>query len=274
MKARLATAAFFVVIGILLPVVAVAKRGPPWGFRGHDAVLLEATGDVEIMASEQRRQREKREDAALEPKAGLFLDAGDEVRVSRYGQARLRTPTADLVVGDAADVVLGDKDVTITRGIVDVRLPGGTTPFEVKAAGVAGKLTLRPGGGEGGAVRVLVDGSGALRALVQSGSCEGTAPGGDEIAESGRVVVVGPDKKPRVEAKPTALALTPRCDGKKLTVDVPAGAQVFVGAKVRYPKDGQVVVDVAGGKVPVFARDLAGDTARVEADCTHATKTK
>lgn len=270
MTLRFALAAFLIVVGLALPLAAVAKRGMPWGYRGHQAVLVEVAGNVEITLSEDRRMREKREDARVPSVPGLFLDAGDEVRASRYAEGRIRLPAGDVAVGDGAQVVVGiagKPGITLARGMLEVRLPSGTTPLDVKIDGVDAKLTLRPGN-EGGTFRVLADGNGEVRALVKLGSAELSSSAGSELAEAGKLVVVGADKKPRVEALDTAaLTLTVTCDGKKLTTMTSPGTQVFVAGNVLYPRDGKVTVDVHGGQVPVFARDVAGSSSLVMGLC-------
>jgi hypothetical protein len=257
-KIRIAAAVLLLVVGIALPIAAVAKRGPPWGFRGHAAVLLSSAGKVEVMRGE---------DKAVDVKPGMFLDAGDIVRVPRYGEARLRLPAGDVVVGDGSTITLVDKSFTLGKGVVEAWLPKGTTPFEVKADGIDGKLTLRPGG-DGGIVRVVADGQSEIRAYVKNGSCEASASGGDAIAETGKVIAIGADKKVHVEGAPSSLAINPVCDGKRISVEVPPGTQVFAASNLYFPRDGKVSAEVSSGSVSVFARDVVGNFARTVVACT------
>ena len=86
MKLRLVASLILSLVAIGLPVAAVVSNGPPWGFRGHEAVVLEVAGTVEAAVSEARRQKENRVDDKLDVVANLHLDSGDEVRVARLSQ--------------------------------------------------------------------------------------------------------------------------------------------------------------------------------------------
>jgi hypothetical protein len=261
-KFRIAAAVLLFVVGIALPIAAMAKRGPPWGFRGHAAVVLDSAGKIEVMRGE---------DKVVDVKPGVFLDNGDIVRVPRFGEAHLRLPSADILVGDGSMVTLVDKSFTLGKGVVEVTLPKGTLsggggPFDVKADGIDGKLTLRPGS-EGGIARVVADGQSEIRAYVKNGSCEASASGTDEIAETGKVIAIGSDKRVHVEGAPSSLTIAPVCDGKRVSVDVPPGTQTFMASNLYFPRDGKVSAEVSSGSVSVFARDVVGNFARVVVQC-------
>lgn len=275
MKARIAAAVVLLVLAIALPLVAVSSRGAPWGYRGHQAVLLEATGTVETAVSEARRAREGRDNAAVPPVPGLFLDAGDEIRVGRYSEARLRLPAGEVTIRDGARVVLGagtpaQPALVVARGLVEVSTPPDAPtapPFEVAVDGLDASLVLRSGGTGSGTMRLVVDGHGA-RAQVLQGSVEGRATGGDAHAEAGKALVVGADKKPRVEDAPAALPMQATCTGTKLVVDVADGTQVFAGGAIHYPQAGRIEAVVAARpEVAVFARDVAGNVAFANVPC-------
>jgi hypothetical protein len=114
---------------------------------------------------------------------------------------------------------------------------------------------------------VVADGQSEIRAYVKNGSCEASAGGTDEIAETGKVIAIGSDKRVHVEGAPSSLAISPTCDGKRVSVDVPAGTQVFAASNLYFPRDGKVTAEVSSGSVSVFARDVVGNFARVVVQC-------
>lgn len=273
MRARLAATAFLLVIAIALPVAAVMKNGVPWGYRGHAAVILEATGAVELSASDAKRLAEGGADVVMKASPGVFLDVGDEVRVGRYSEARLRLPAGDVVLGDDARVLVSDKGLKLLRGLVDVVLPVGTSPFEVQLPSHDGQILLRSGP-EGGSFRVVADGKLDVRAFVRSGSAEAVAAG-DAHAETGQIVAVDHTRVPRVI--PAAEAAAPfapvaTCDNKAVTIDVPPATQVIALRQLRYPDKGKAAFELKEVKpaVPVFARDVAGRVWRAAVPCAGA----
>jgi hypothetical protein len=265
-KARIAVAVVLLVIAVALCVAAVSGRGAPWGWRGHQAVVLEAAGTVEVTKAGQGG-----DGSATRPVAGLFLDAGDELRAGRYSEVRLRTPGGLVILKDGAHVVIGPGTsgkpvISVERGAVDVQRPAGMAPFLVGVDGLGATIAIRAGT-DGGEAHVLVDGHGA-RAWVKSGSAEGTAAGGDENAETGKVLVIGEDKKPRIEDAPSSLALAPVCERGKLVVTAPDGAQLFIGGKLLYPDKGQLVVDSgARAEMTIFGKDFVGNVAHTTVKC-------
>jgi hypothetical protein len=271
-KVRIAVAALLLVVAVALPLLAVSSRGAPWGFRGHQAVLLEAAGTVEVSLSEERQARERRDSGAVSASPGLFLESGDEVRAGRYAEARLRLPAGEVIARDGARLVLGEgaragkHHLSVAHGLVEVSVPSSDKPFEVKIDGLDAMLVLRAGA-EGGRMRVLVDNQGA-RAWVGAGSVEGRTSGGDATADSGKVVAIGSDRKPRVEAAPSSLEPSATCIARRLVVSAPDGTQVFAGGGLHYPAGGRVELDVpARSTVPFFARDVVGNVAHVDVPC-------
>lgn len=259
-KARVTAIVVLLVVAIALPIVAVVQRGPPWGYRGHPAVLVELTGTVELYPSEEKLARLG--DGAIKPKAGMFLDAGDKLLVGRYSEARVRMPTGDVVLGDDAHVIIDPggstgTELRLLRGLVQVMLPQGITPFEIALPAHDGKITLRPGQG-GGSFRLVSDGKAEVRAYVRSGSAEAQVAG-DANAETNKILVVDGGRVPRVMDVP-ALAPIATCDNTKLTLAVPNATQVFALKELRYPIGGSVSFDLPAARpsVTVYARDVTG----------------
>lgn len=262
MRARLAATAFLLVIAVALVAAAMMTQGAPWGYRGHAAVIIEATGAVEVGASDAKGGA----DVRMEPVPGTFLDAGDEVRVGRYSQARVRVPGADLLLGDDARVRVAAQGLHVLRGVVEVELPHGTLPFEIVVPTPEGKLALRSGD-KGGSFRIVADGVNEVRAYVRSGSAEAVAAG-DAHAETGQVLVVDAKRVPRVEAA-APLAPVASCDNKRLALELPGATQVIALRQLRYPDKGKVVFDLNEVKpaVPVYARDVTGRVWRAVVPC-------
>lgn len=260
---------FLLVIAVALPVAAVIKHGPPWGYRGHAAVLLEATGAVELSASDAKRLLAGGIDVVMTATPGVFLDADDEVRVGRYSEARLRVPAGDVVLGDDARIVVSQHGLNILRGRVDVALPRGAAPFEVVLPAHEGKLILRAGD-EGGSFRILSDGKSDARAFVRAGSAEAFAAG-DAHAENGQTLVIDAGRVPRVEGA-APFAPVGSCDNKSLTIQVPGATQVIALRELRYPAEGKAVFALKAVKpaVPVFARDVTGRVWRASVPCAAA----
>lgn len=269
MRARLAATIFLLVIAVALPVVAMLKKGPPWGYRGHAAVILEVTNDVELSASDAKRLALGGVDMVMTPTPGTFLDAGDEVRVGRYSEARLRLPEGEVVLGDDARVRVGVHRLEVLRGLVDVVLPRGTSPFEIALPSHDGKLMLRAGD-QGGSFRIVSDGKSEVRAFVRTGSAEAVAAG-DAHAESGQILILAHGRVPRAEPGLAAALFTPvaTCDNKQLSVEVPGASQVIALRQLRYPDNGSAVFALKEltPAVPVLARDVTGRVWRVSVPC-------
>lgn len=259
-KARVVAIVLLLVVAIALPIVSIAKNGPPWGYRGHAAVLTELTGAVQLDLSEAKSA--KLGDAGRKPEPGMFLDVGDGLRVGRYSEARLRLPAGDVVLGDDAHIIVDEGgasgiEVRLLRGFIEVHLPQGITPFEVALPTHDGKIVLRPGQG-GGSFRLVSDGKAEVRAWVRSGSAEAVVAG-DANAETGKILVVDAGRVPRV-MDAAAFAPVASCDNQKLTVTAPNTTQVFALKELRYAVGGQATFNLTGPRpaIPVYARDVTG----------------
>lgn len=272
MKLRLVASLILLLIAIGLPVAAVSSNGPPWGFRGHQAVVLEVAGTVEGAASEARRQKENRVDDKLDIAPNLHLDTGDEIRVARLSQLRLRFDNAEVSVGDGARVVVGDNKLTLARGQVSVTTTTGKKAFEINLDN--GAVVVVRGGASSATANVVADGKGGARAVVADGSLEARTPSGETLSEPGKVLVVEGDKS-RVIDRPAALTITVTCQSGKLSVVAPPQTQLFGNGALSYPdvspgaESGSAIVDVdpGAGDVAIFARDVTGNVARVVGNC-------
>lgn len=270
-KLRLVASLVLMLIAIGLPVAAVTSNGPPWGFRGHQAVVLDAVGTVEGTASEARRQKEGRVDEKLDVTPNLHLDTGDEIRVARFSLARLRFQNAVIGIGDAARVVVGDGKLTLTRGVIAVETVAGQKPFEVALDGAT--LVVRSGD-KAATATIIADGKGGARADVVNGSLEARTASAETLSEPGRLLVIEGDKA-RIIDCPTSLTLTATCQGNKVNVVAPPQVQLFAGGSLAFADavagsdSGSALVDVdAGAKdVVVFGKDVVGNVARIVASC-------
>lgn len=263
MKARFAAGIALFVVGLTLPIVAVASSGAPWGFRGHAAVLLETSGLVEMTAGEASIKDKGLSDAAMKPVDGMFLEAGDEVRVARLAEARVKFPNGTVAFGDGARALLTTKGVRLNDGAIEVDVSRGTMPFVVEVVNPSSELRVRPAA-ESGVVRIVADGKSEVRAYVVRGSVEGVASGGAVSAETGKLLIIGADNKVRAESPPAKLPMEASCDGDSLVVNAPPATQVFALRKLSYPDGGKVILPVNGAnEVPVFARDAAGNLAQL-----------
>lgn len=277
MKLRLLAAVVLLLVAIGLPVAAVSSKGAPWGFRGHQAVVLEVAGNVEGQASELRRERERRIDDKLDVAPNVRLDTGDELRVSRLSEARLRFEAGEVTVGDGARVTIGDGKITLARGLLRVRLDAGKRRFDVALENGAA-ITVRSAE-QAATATVVADGKGGVRAIVVDGFLDARTREGESLAEAGRVLIIEGDKARVVDA-PAALAVSVTCTAKKANIVAPPQAQVFAGGTLVYPdvvagaESGSVSVDVDAAEVVVFARDVAGNFARTTARCEAPPKKK
>jgi hypothetical protein len=272
MKLRLVVAVLLLLVAVGLPVAAISNNGKPWGFRGHAAVLVDVTGDVQATASETRRVRSAASDDKLSVAPNLHLDTGDELRVARLSRAVVRFPTAEVVVGDGGRVVVADGGVALGRGALAVRLPAGSAArFTVAFEG--GRSVIVRGGSAQAEALFLADGKGAVRALVRDGSLE--VAGGERpvLVESGRMLVLDGGGA-AVAEPPSALVATASCAEGRVSIVAPPTTQLFVAGSLVYPDalagaaTGSTSVDAAGARaVSVFARDVVGNVVRVVADC-------
>ncbi|MDP2340286.1 MAG: hypothetical protein Q8O67_04960 [Deltaproteobacteria bacterium] len=273
MKLRLVASLVLLLIAVGLPVAAVSTKGPPWGFRGHQAVVLEVTGTVEGAASESRRQKSGHVDDKLDVVANLHLDTGDELRVARLSQARLRFENALITVGDGAKLVIGDRRLKLSRGLLQVETTAGTRPFEVELDN--GAVIAVRSGGKTAQARIIADGKGGARGVVEEGSLEARTTSGEALSEPGKVLVIEGDHAQSID-KPTSLTVTATCSGgTRLNIVAPGQVQVFGGGALTYPDvtagapTGSAMVDVdpGTGEVGIFARDVAGNVARTTVSC-------
>lgn len=275
MRVRLFVGSILLVTALILVTVSVVRTGLPWGFRGHQAVILEATGMVDVALSEERIAREQRETAGVPPTPGLFLDVGDEVRVGRYSELRLRLPSGDVTVRDGGQVVLGtgaagEPAVRLVRGLVHATSAGGQGALEILAVDLGATLDLRaPGGDVAAVVSVLVDGSG-MSAAVLKGRASVRSPMGTADVQAGQVVAASQARGLRVEPRPTSLALTGSCADGQLTIAAPDGTQIFVAGGLHGPKDGTLRLNAPerATTVVAFARDVAGNVASQTLSCS------
>jgi len=269
-KLRLVASLVFLLIAIGLPVAAVSSNGPPWGFRGHHAVVLDVAGTVEATASDARRQKEGRVDEKLEVAPNLHLDSGDELRVARLSHVRLRFASAVVGVGDGARVVIGDGKITLQRGLITVVTTAGQRPFEVA---LDSSVIVVRGGDKPANAAIVADGKGGARAIVEDGSLKArTASNHETLSEPGRLLILETDTA-RVGDRPTSVVLSATCQGTKLNIVAPPQAQLFVASSLTYADavagadSGSANVDVEGAEVVVFARDVVGNTARITTRC-------
>lgn len=265
MTLRLGAAAALLVLGLLLGGMAVSQHGKPWGFRGHAALLAEATHHVELVPSSERAERDRLDDALLPATRGAFLDAGDSVRVGVHSEARLALPGSALVVGDGSLVVLTEQGARLRQGQLDVTVARGAAPLVLAIESPAAELRLRAADAEG-SFRVFADGKAEARVLVRAGSVEGASGASAQTATAGKVLALGADKVLRVEEPASSLAVTAVCADQRVTVQAPAATQLFIDGAVHWPVDGKVNVATVAAhpqRANVFGRDVAGNIAPV-----------
>jgi hypothetical protein len=270
MKLRLVAGVLLLLVAVGLPLAAMSGSGPPWGFRGHSAVVIEVTGTVEGTASEQRRQRENALDDKLDVAPNLHMDPGDELRVARLSQAHIRFAGVDVRIGDGARVLVEDAGVRLVRGLVDVNLSEGGRTFTVELDS-GGAVVVR---GASAHARVLADGKGGVVAFVTDGSLAGRSTRGEVLVEPGRMLSLRGDVA-KVVDRPDGVSVAGTCANGKLNIVASANAQVFVAGGLAYPDvstdadTGSVVVDVepTAKTVSVLARDIFGTVKTVVVAC-------
>ncbi len=270
MKLRLVAALLLLLIAVGLPLAAMSNDGPPWGFRGHHAVLVETTGTVEATASEARRQKSNSIDDKLEVKPNLHFDDGDEIRVARLSRAALRFPSANVVIGDGARALVGIDGLTLARGVVEITLHADATQFAV-TLDAGGTLLAR---GAGAHLVVLADGKGGSQAFVRDGSVEARTGKGERLLEAGKLLVIHGDEASVVDS-PTSVVITATCSGAKLNVVAPAHTQIFAASALSYPDvasgadTGSAVLDIEPGTAEVFVlgRNVFGQVGQTRAVC-------
>jgi hypothetical protein len=270
-KVRVVISLVLLITAIGLPVAAMLSHGPPWGYRGHAAVVLEVTGAVEGTGAPGAR---KGPDDNLVVRPNLHLQNGDELRVARLSEARLRFPQAEVTVGDGSRVVLSAGSVKLSRGLLVLTVERGTRPFMIHLDDGTTKLAIRPGG-ERATVRVVADGKGTTRAWVKSGgTVEARTSAGDLLAEPGRVLVVQGGIA-RVEDAPTSVEAEATCSGGKLMVFAPGQTQVFAARDLTWPdvalgeKRGSAMIDLVQPppEVTVVVRDVVGNVLELRVAC-------
>ena len=270
MKLRVIAGVLLLLVAVGLPLAAMSNDGPPWGFRGHQAVIVEYVGTVEATASAARMQKARAIDDKLEVGVNARFDVGDEFRVARLSQLRLRFAGADLVAGDGARLVIGTAGIRLVRGVVDIALRDGGRSFVVDLD-TGGALTVR---GTGATARVLADGKGGAHAWVDNGSLEGRVAKGEVLAEPGRLLVVRGEEATLAD-KPGAVEVTATCTAGKLNVVAPAQTQVFAAGTLAYPDvasdagTGSLVIEIEQGigEVQIVARDVFSQLGRATASC-------
>ncbi len=275
MKLRLVAGVLLLLVAVGLPLAAMSGNGPPWGFRGHKAVVIEVIGTVEGTASEQRRERENAIDDKLDVLPNLHLDVGDELRVARLAQTTLRFPGVDVKIGDGARVLIADAGVRLVRGLVDVTLSEGGRSFTVELDS-GGAVVVR---GAKAHARVLSDGKGGVVAYVTDGSIEGRSSRGEVLVEPGRMLSMQGDVA-KVQDRPEGGAVTGTCSNSKLNIVATANSQVFVAGSLAYPDvaagadTGSLIVDVepTANNIHVLARDIFGAVKSTTVSCDSGKK--
>jgi hypothetical protein len=168
--------------------------------------------------------------------------------------------------------LIGDRRLKLSRGLLSVETVAGTRPFEVELE--SGAVIAVRSGGKTAQARIIADGKGGARGVVEEGSLEARTPTGEALSEPGKVLVVEGDKAQSID-KPTSLTVTATCSGTRLNIVAPGQVQVFGGGALTYPDvsagaaTGSAVVDVdpGTGEVGVFARDVSGNVARTTVSC-------
>ncbi|MBI1947649.1 MAG: hypothetical protein HYS27_18315 [Deltaproteobacteria bacterium] len=273
MKLHLGVGVALFVVGLALAAVGLAQHGKPWGFRGHAAVLAEATHNVELVPSSGRAEREHLDDALLPKTAGAFLDVGDSVRVGVHSEARLVRPGGSVVLGDGTRATLTEKGLRLDQGTLDVTVAAGGAALVVELTAPATTLTLRAADVDG-AFRVLTDGKAEARVLVRAGSIDAASGAGATTVTAGKVLAVGTDGTPQVGDPPSSLGVSAACADRRVTVQAPPATQLFVDGALYFPEGGQLTVATVPEhpeRAHVLGRDVAGNVAPVtEVVCTVA----
>lgn len=270
MKLRFVIGFLLMLVGIGLPLAAMSTHGPPWGFRGHDAVVVDLTGTGEATMSEARRQREKAFDHKVTLAPNSHLDVGDEVRMKRLSEGHLRLETADVIVGDRTEMALVTGGIRLATGVVDVALREGARIVTVELA-TGGTLIVR---GVAAKARVLADGKGGAVAWVSEGTLEGRTARTDVLADPGRELVIHGEDVIVTPRRP-APTVTASCSAQKLTVVAPPLTQIFAAGTLAYPDvapgvdTGSVVIEVGANSqsVPIVVRDVHGQHATTTTTC-------
>jgi hypothetical protein len=247
-KRRFALAAFLAVLGVGLPVAAVAKKGAPWGFRGHRGVVVESTNDATVTDNEGTRKPGDR---------GTWLAVGDEVRAGRFSQLRGKLPEGRFAVSDGGVLKITDKGVQLAAGALEVTVPKGPGRVVVEIEGSDVAFSVRPGT-DPAVARFLTDGKGAVFATVKGGSLEN----GITTFEPGQMAMIVGGKSSTRPA-PASVELTAACDGTTLDVTTGPGVQVFMPGAAKV-SDGTAPLrfDAPGAvELTVLARDVVGNVA-------------
>lgn len=239
-------------VGLGLPAWALKVHGPPWSFQERAAIVLASAGNVEIYAGSASGS------GTVDPKPGLSLHAGDEVRVGALSRVLLRTPRADVELGDGARAILGAGGaLTLARGLLLVELGEGE-PLVIATEGGLGPVELAPG-----RYRMVTNGQGRGFVFVE----KGVAKAGDAWADGGRLLTLEKEAAPRSVARPSAVPLDARLDLADGVVkgSTAAGAELFVNGKLVHARDDgsfSEPLPPGGGDVVLYARDGAGNVER------------
>ena len=276
MKVRVLLSVALLIIGIGLPIAALGTKGPPWGFRGHRAVLLDASGDVEIKASDMRAQREGLDDASLHETPGLRLDDGDVIRVGRFSEARVRMPNVDIELHDGSRATIGDGRLVFGRGLGRVRVAPGARPLKVEVGDAGALVTIQPG-----ITTIAADAKGTFIAYVEQGSAQLSSPkAGDISAQESSMLYLTRDGRADEIPAPTSLSFGAVCEStraSRVTGSAPRTTQIYAFGQLVYPEvDGTFVIETPSlvSEVFVFARDPAGNTATKVLACPVPKPTK
>lgn len=266
------TGIVLLVVGLVLAVGAAVVFGAPWGFRGAPAVLLEATGDVEITAGPTRSGgREEQGTVAATP--GLRMHVGDVVRVGRFSEARLRFPTADVALKDGARAHLADGRIVLGRGVAEIVVKEGARATLVDVEGPVpetpdGQVSVQPG-------RAIVscDGKGTCAVVVKEGSAQATSALGGESAERAQILVLQRGAAPAVKPAPTKVEVAAECASatKSVVGTAALATQVWLNGKMDYADaSGKFSLPWPPGasEAILFAKDAAGNVDRKLVVCS------
>lgn len=262
MRLSLILSAVLLSTGVGVPGWVVFTSGPPWGFRGRAAVVLESVGSVELSLKAPRAGQER----SRRGEPGLGVYTGDEVRVGSLSQVRLRLPFGEVTLGDGAQATLEHGVLTLGRGLLDVFVLEGQQA-RVRSAPTGVTMLLEPG-----RYHAAADGRVAFFLRVEQGRAEtelaaleplgaGQMMRSIEGRPAERVPVA---EKLKLEARIERAAGARGSTGGVVKGRAEVGTQVYVDGALYYPDpDGSFSVDVPPGdeEVIVFARDPAGNVA-------------
>lgn len=269
-KQRFLIGAGLFVAGLVLPAIAVAAFGVPWGFGDRAAVLLSSVGTVEVRLSKHPAglSRGKPETTAR-PTDDFDFYTGDEVRVGSLSELRLKTATGVVTLGDGASLKFFDEGIEFRRGMAWVETTGTTV---VTVPDRAVMVELKPG-------RHLLsaDGRGQFYVTVLDGVGRVSAEGGAwKAGQSGNTLTLEGSGDP--EWKPTNVdtncAASCKIRGMQALMKgrTKVGSQVFINGALIYPDtEGRFEVALPEGKDAtegtLFVRGPAGGVCRAQITC-------